>query len=89
MRDGRAAKRELLAFLIGFLLIAPAITRADESAANPTLFIVGDSTVKNGTRDQVGLEMARREQARAQAIMALPEIAREVLTDRKRRGVGL
>jgi len=54
MRDGRAAKRELLAFLIGFLLIAPAITRADESAANPTLFIVGDSTVKNGTRDQVG-----------------------------------
>src|SRR5580765_8626436 len=54
MRDGIASSRDLLSILIGFLLIAPAITLADEPAAKPTLFIVGDSTVKNGTRDQVG-----------------------------------
>jgi lysophospholipase L1-like esterase len=32
----------------------PAIATADEPVPKPTLFIVGDSTVKNGTRGQVG-----------------------------------
>ena len=37
------------------LIVAAAVPAADEPAARlPTLFIVGDSTVKNGTRGQQG-----------------------------------
>src|SRR3954454_24340819 len=36
---------------------------------------------ETGTRDRDGLDLTGREQARAQAIMALPDMARDVLPD--------
>src|SRR4051812_18072207 len=38
---------------------------------------------ENGTRDRDGLDLAGREQARRQAIKALPDMARDVLPDGK------
>lgn len=39
---------------LALLLLAPALPAADDPPARPTLFIVGDSTVRNGTKGQKG-----------------------------------
>src|SRR6476469_8851802 len=60
LRKYRMDSKCLFVAIVGLLLIGGARLHADDkegapkSDAKPTLFIVGDSTVKNGTRGQMG-----------------------------------